>query len=775
MCVDFIAKGLSHEVVNEATKLLMALLYREGGNQAVQQALFDHFEESNSEFFFAQASDIVRLIAQWQSSAGAVEEEDDDEVAVPPQAQFLTALQLMCEGHFKPNQDIFRDQPHNDHSVNLLTDMVTHFQTICKIETRSAICTAQALADLILEVIQGPCVGNQEYFANETELLEIMNTMMRTDPDEDADEEAVEELEEFKTTMLKIFKALLEGQGNGKVSMIYERVLSVVHIEVLQLLLSPPPIDPDDDNISAEEQIEMQEKAKAEPLKGVQVESLVLMQMLTGYNPKLTDELRLTDNVKAKMGTEVISVEVVWNGTLQQRFFHVPEMCSHLAKATRTALVLGVDRENSDLKLGDFVEKCRVVEAELKHQDWLQQKGLAKLFSRSVQDSATWVTFGINGLINVIYLCNYEWEKDGDVYVDIVIKNPHANSFKTALNVIQITLSCFTLILFLVVRAPVYYSMNYDETRSRIQALIAIFFEDGTWCQPTLTVYYVYYLVMAGVGVFNPLCNTILLMDLLVKDPSARNVLLSVTKPINTLGAAFLLCMFTVYIFAHLIYIEFGSHVPYDRCNELLRCFQLTLGMGLRNGGGMGDHLDSTFKKQVGPRFFVDILFFVMVIIVLLNVVFGIIIDTFAELREEKAEKEDDIQTKCFICSVDKSVFDKEGGRVYAEHIENEHNMWAYLKFMVYIWQQDQDDDDGLEQYVRQCVEGGNLEWFPVQTALRLEHLKEDSTNVLSMVQRMQAVFASEMTKVQSETTEKYSALSEEIAKLQAALQHEVA
>ena len=41
------------------------------------------------------------------------------------------------------------------------------------------------------------------------------------------------------------------------------------------------------------------------------------------------------------------------------------------------------------------------------------------------------------------------------------------------------------------------------------------------------------------------------------------------------------------------------------------------------------------------------------------------------------------------------------------------------------------------------------------------------------MVKRMQDVFTTELAKVQSETTEKYGALSEEIAKLQAALQHE--
>jgi hypothetical protein len=790
MCLDFIAKGLSHEVVNEATKLLMSLLYREGGNEKVQEAIHHHFEESNSEFFFAQASDMMRLISAWQTSASAdpdqTAEDGDDEIQEPPQSQFLTALQLMCEGHYKPNQDIFREQPHNDHSINLLTEMVSHFTTISKIETRSSIRTASALADLILEVIQGPCVGNQEYFAQETELLETMNHMMRykPPPDEDAEDDA----EELKTTMLKVFKALLEGQGNGKLSMIYERVLSVVHIEVLQLLLSPPPIDPNDHSLSAEEKIMIQEEAKNQPLKGMQIESLVLIQMLTGYNSTLKSELRLSDSVKSKLGTEVISVEVVWNNTLQQRFFHVPAKCNHLAKATRTNLVQTVCRDNSDLKLSDFMTKCRTVYQELEHQDMLHKKGLAKFFSRTIQNNATWITFDINLVINLIYLLNYEWKFDaaGEKCVTTAqqaqqmnptadlpdynqcggspeIKNDTVALIKTALNVTQISLSCFTLVLFLVVRAPVTFRVKYEETRSLWQSFTAIFTE-------TATSYYIFYVVFAFLGFDQPLFNTFLLYDILMKNATSRDVLMSVIMPIKQLAATVVLGLFTIYIFAFTIYLEASNHIPFDRCSDLLRCFQLTVGMGLRNGGGMGDHMDPAVHAQLGPRFVLDFLFFVAVIIVLLNVIFGIIIDTFSELRGKKKEIEEDITGKCFICSIDKSVFDKEGGKVFENHIENEHNMWSYLKFMVFLKEQDQDDDDGLEQYVRQCMDDNNLEWFPVQTALKLEHLKEENANVLSLVHKMQQVFASEMNKVQGESMQKFSALTEEIAKLQSAL-----
>lgn len=45
-----------------------------------------------------------------------------------------------------------------------------------------------------------------------------------------------------------------------------------------------------------------------------------------------------------------------------------------------------------------------------------------------------------------------------------------------------------------------------------------------------------------------------------------------------------------------------------------------------------------------------DLLFFFVVIIIVLNLIFGVIIDTFADLRSEKQQKELILKNHCFIC-----------------------------------------------------------------------------------------------------------------------------
>jgi inositol 1,4,5-triphosphate receptor type 1 len=68
---------------------------------------------------------------------------------------------------------------------------------------------------------------------------------------------------------------------------------------------------------------------------------------------------------------------------------------------------------------------------------------------------------------------------------------------------------------------------------------------------------------------------------------------------------------------------------------SLLHCYLTTIDYGLRFGGGIGEGLGSTTMADWNSqafiiRFFFDIAFFLLITTIILNVVFGIIIDSFA-------------------------------------------------------------------------------------------------------------------------------------------------
>merc|ERR1719203_23763 len=83
-------------------------------------------------------------------------------------------------------------------------------------------------------------------------------------------------------------------------------------------------------------------------------------------------------------------------------------------------------------------------------------------------------------------------------------------------------------------------------------------------------------------------------------------------------------------------------------------------------------------------RVIYDMLFFFLVIIIVLNLIFGVIIDTFADLRAEKQEKEETLKNSCFICGLERKEFDNKNV-TFEDHIRREHNMWHYLYFIVLI------------------------------------------------------------------------------------------
>ena len=103
---------------------------------------------------------------------------------------------------------------------------------------------------------------------------------------------------------------------------------------------------------------------------------------------------------------------------------------------------------------------------------------------------------------------------------------------------------------------------------------------------------------------------------------------------------------------SHMLPVEQSEPRKERSCDSLMMCIVTTLNYGLRNGGGIGDVLRSPSNTEplFPARVIYDMLFFFLVIIIVLNLIFGVIIDTFADLRAEKQEKEETLKNSCFIC-----------------------------------------------------------------------------------------------------------------------------
>ena len=886
LCIDLISAGIHDMIKIAAIKLLIALLFKEGGHVVVQQTIRDHINRHDSSSFFLEVKSMMVDLIAWHET----NPDGEGGGELPSGIIIIKCLQLMSEGHFKANQNLMRTQDNglskvdasastetsansgsdagdsevlaaaqvttrkqrdaaklivsNHVDVNLLDEMVDYLNVVSKIPYRVASQAATRVAGLVLEVLQGPCDENQLYFSRKTDLLEVLNRMMRSRTRNDQKEA---EEKELKFTVVKIFQALLEGRTST--DEVYKKIVGIVHLDVLISHVEIPALkilaeaaemgqefavggdtenSPDGEEGVGDQRrgsmspfgVEMdnriggtfdgdhkakpggapgssaEDEAEAEELEEMrlqlQTQILVLLRMFSDYDPALKEDKAMRQ-IEELLDSEVKTVEIVWNGRLQRRFFHVPQpLCSLIGETTKENLVNSVNRTNQDNQLVDFTRQIHDVYLEVKWQETLGKWHLAAIFSRENQNRATWLSFMLAFLINAMYLGFYEyrtseecegegvglfnniytskrrsWNKDpqADSYMEVPCMTPVAADVVGVLNYFQITVSIFTLVLYLVVMSKPKFSkaMATSELEggwSFDLAGVDLAVDSwivGTWramkaswvCvsdgYPPALYYFGYTVVCFVVQSYYPPMCAFLLLDIVVKSPTTSNVLKAVWQPRKQLLMTLQLLVYCVYIFSTVYFFSFRNEMVdddtiKDDCENLYRCFIVNFNYGMRLSGGSGDIM---VHEPDGGRVAVDYMYFFVVIVVLLNVVFGVIIDTFASLRENLMQKGILIRKFCFICGIPSETFDrakasaasrssgdesgagaddddKKDQSGWSFHYHHDHNMWNYAYFMISLKEQDKDDDDGLELFVRHAMDDEDVEWFPKTVAMSL-------------------------------------------------------
>jgi hypothetical protein len=141
--------------------------------------------------------------------------------------------------------------------------------------------------------------------------------------------------------------------------------------------------------------------------------------------------------------------------------------------------------------------------------------------------------------------------------------------------------------------------------------------------------------------------------------------------------------------------------------------------MGLRFGGGMGDsspRISFKFdtKKNYISKISYDIIFHIILNLILANIFFGVIVDAFNEMRDEKDKKENDQKDKCYICNIDR--FDSSRGEDFDFHRNIKHNMLNYIYLIPYLIEKNPQEYSKAERFVWTSIIGHEINWYPVDS-----------------------------------------------------------
>ncbi|OON22954.1 RIH domain protein [Opisthorchis viverrini] len=283
--------------------------------------------------------------------------------------------------------------------------------------------------------------------------------------------------------------------------------------------------------------------------------------------------------------------------------------------------------------------------------------------------------------------------------------------------------------------------------------------------------------MLTGLGLFvHPFFHSLVLLDVVNREETLLNVIRSVTKNGRSILLTAVLALVIIYMYALLGYLFFRDDFLLDveansvekdschdadiasdspnrtllnctdpeqlsepfrerHCDSLRMCILTTLHEGIRNGGGIGDVLRRpsiqklpvdypisfplTKENHFLTRTIYDLSFFVIVIIIILNVVFGVIVDTFAALRQEKQDREELARNNCCVCGLQRPVFE-QNGLSFDAHVKSEHNIWNYVYFVVLLRTKSPAEYTGPESYVNGMLKRKDLRWIPVRCTLNI-------------------------------------------------------
>ena len=186
------------------------------------------------------------------------------------------------------------------------------------------------------------------------------------------------------------------------------------------------------------------------------------------------------------------------------------------------------------------------------------------------------------------------------------------------------------------------------------------------------------------------------------------------------ISTAFLLVILILFYAALTFYYFRQMDDGTELCSSYLECFVYLFNYGIRAGGVP---FNIKIESQVGfySEFLYSWVFYFIIILIVLNIINGIIVDTFQALRENANETEEEKSNVCFICSLHRSDFEIKGID-FEFHTNTEHKIENYFNYLLKVQRTDEHDLNSIDFQVFNSIKQHKIEFFPIKKAKSLEN-----------------------------------------------------
>ena len=470
----------------------------------------------------------------------------------------------------------------------------------------------------------------------------------------------------------------------------------------------------------------------------------------------------LTDDADRRDFFEIstICIEFIRHGNVQRLYFEAPT--TELSKTVREMTLDKLDLGSPQEKVRSFLEHFEDLGTGLRLQKWLRKRFLTRQISEGTgpywQYSNLFLSYFINVLLLASYsapctfvagvtpagqastLCHTESYSDpeNEAWFENWLKGVGYFHFISSIVIVaEFAVNNLPgMVKFVRVNGP--WSTGLPDFKfATVPTTLGFFME---------ILYYSLFLGLSGLGLWGKIGDIPVrsvyafhLLHLLAGNQYLSRGVSAITQNTSELLMLVLLMLSVLYIFALLAFHFFRQDFDEESgqfCSTLAECFVTTVTWGVTHGGGLREVLSGGDKygffgdPHYKLRVVVDLFFWMVVSTIMMNLLLGIIVDTFGRLRTEEADQISELSGFCFICSLPAHSFEHVGG--FRKHIKREHNMWSYLYFVEQLKKIEKVNMSYQERYLYDHLVGGGpnmgVKVFPIKQALELQDAHDETT-----------------------------------------------
>ena len=461
-------------------------------------------------------------------------------------------------------------------------------------------------------------------------------------------------------------------------------------------------------------------------------------------------------------------------------WFPVVAICHHLRDDSKLNFMKSVDRSNSQTKISGLLDSSRDFQLQMESNYSIRQRFISLSLFYNIVELITYVLLLV---INIMNLGAYKFEN-----ATIVQNHGHIRNIER-MNRAQIVFSALLILLWWFLYQKSTMALLWERYVGRNIKLYGFLpqtitnkldsdqYEDLTMEECTMImklkgansdefksmkkntkafqdIKYKYYwnnlyfsvrsftflwhclfLFIAIGSVYHPIVAIFQLLSLAIWSETLQQIYISISRNSRQFFWTLFLLVSTNLVYSSIgffflndIFIDTGNT---QLCETTFSCFINVLNQGLRSGGGIGDVIRSQpYDPDHVGRFVAlaifDLSFFVIMIILFLNLIFGMIIDAFGSLRDLKNRNDEDQKNVCFICGISRSEFERHTN--FEKHVKREHNIWAYVNYIAFLLEKQRNDKNSMtdiENFVLEKYLVKDNAWVPIGKSLTLERIYE--------------------------------------------------